>query len=448
MAKSKIVVLCDGTWCGRETDTQSNIYFLADMMRIDMISSTGEDDVHLLDRPGVKARYADGVGLGSTFLDYLFNGATGHDIAKECTNVYRYIVENYTGNEEIWMFGLSRGAFTVRCVAGMINNCGIVDPRKNSRTMSATKIDTLCKEVYGIYRSHYSVDHPKSKQMKEFRKKASHEVKTPVKFMGLFDTVGSLGIPRFTGGVGFEWPEFYDQQVSSVVEKVYHAVSMHDRLWIFEPCLALRRKKTQRANQDLQIEQKWFPGAHYDLGRQKFRFFRAGKPGSEGYVSKFLNLFGHTIEPNQVCADLVLKWMMEAIKDHDPQSTLIPQWDGEHRKVVQRINDAEKKGSGDVYGEPLRIIPFGKAISLASHVSGLLGRAITSILGVRSIVEILFAVKDRRIPDKGTKIYDYKVQDASLGPDTGTIEALAGLDERRYPSRTYESFQLFRSVAG
>jgi hypothetical protein len=99
----KLVVLCDGTWCGRETNTESNIYYLARMMGIDMTGDTGPDDIHTLGVPGdaVQARYANGVGLGSTFLDYLFNGATGHDIAQQCTDAYRYIVENFTTRHEI-----------------------------------------------------------------------------------------------------------------------------------------------------------------------------------------------------------------------------------------------------------------------------------------------------------------------------------------------------------
>lgn len=81
--------------------------------------------------------------------------------------------------------------------------------------------------------------------MKAFRTQASHDVPTPIKFMGIFDTVGSRGIPRlnYHTGTGFEWPEFYDNRVSTVVEKVYHAVAIHDRLWAFQPCLASRNPK-------------------------------------------------------------------------------------------------------------------------------------------------------------------------------------------------------------
>jgi hypothetical protein len=441
----KLVVLCDGTWCGRETNTNSNIQHLAKMIGIDMASDTGSGDIHTLGAEGdsVQARYADGVGLGSTFLDYLFNGATGNDIAKQCTNAYRYIVENYTLRHEVWMFGLSRGAFTVRCIAGMVNNCGIVRPLLHADgTINRDKTAELCMEAYRIYRSPYAIDAPQSPQMQAFRQKASYNVTTPVKFMGLFDTVGSLGIPRFTGGVGFEWPEFYDQKVSSVVEKVYHAVSMHDRLWIFEPCLALRDPKTQAKNPKLEIHERWFPGAHYDLGRQRFRFFRGGKEGVDGIVSKLLNWAGHTIEPNQVLSDLVLKWMLDSIEQHDPRGSLIAHMGRERAEILERIQAARETGSGDVYGKPLDYIPFGKLIGFASKTSGILGQAISSVLGVKSILNILFAVKDRCVPDNGADLYPYKEQDPSLGGER--IEVLANLDRTRYPSRTYESFQLYR----
>jgi hypothetical protein len=441
----KLVVLCDHTWCGRETNTDTNVQYLAKMIGIDMTSDTGPDNIHTLGARGdsVQAFYADGVGLGSTFLDYLVNGATGNDIAKKCTEAYQYIVENYTTKHEIWMFGLSRGAFTVRCVAGMINNCGIVRPRLHADgSINRDQTAELCKGVYKIYRSPYALDAPQSPQMQAFRQHASYQVTTPVKFMGLFDTVGSLGIPHFTGGVGFEWPKFYDQNVSSVVEKVYHAVSIHDRQWILEPCLALRGPNTQDRNPQLEIHERWFPGAHYDLGRVRFHFFRAGWQGIDGVVLKFLNRLGNTIEPNQVLSDLVLKWMLESIDQHDPNHSLIRDMANQRSELRDRINAATQKGSGDVSGEPLKFLPFGRLIGFASNISGILGRGISSLLGFQSILNILLAVMDRRVPDDHADLYPYNVPDLSLG--TNPIEVLATLNKTRYPSRTYESFQLYR----
>jgi len=87
----KLAVLSDGTWCGRETRTVTNISILATMMGIDMTKAmnrkTASDPIPPLevdDRARqVKARYFDGFGLGDTFLAYLFNGATGSDIGTE-----------------------------------------------------------------------------------------------------------------------------------------------------------------------------------------------------------------------------------------------------------------------------------------------------------------------------------------------------------------------------
>lgn len=160
------------------------------------------------------------------------------------------------------MFGLSRGAYLVRAVASMINNCGIVKPVTSDGAIDIPQTRLLCEAVYDIYRSPYPVDAPHSHQSHTFRRfkswpligdkdpanpKAQRFI-PPIKFMGLFDTVGSLGLPDFTGGVGLDWPAFYDQNISTTVENVYHAVSLHDRIYAFQPCLVNRNKK--RHNED------------------------------------------------------------------------------------------------------------------------------------------------------------------------------------------------------
>jgi hypothetical protein len=66
-----------------------------------------------------------------------------------------------------------------------------------------------------------------------------------------------------------------------------------------------------------------FPVYHYDLGRQRFRFSRAGRQGIDGVVSKLLNWLGNTIEPNHVLSNLMLKWMLESIEQYDHHASLI-----------------------------------------------------------------------------------------------------------------------------
>ncbi|KAF9275577.1 hypothetical protein BGZ68_010694 [Mortierella alpina] len=223
----KLIVLCDGTWCGSETNTQSNIFRLAEMIGINMAQQNPNRAAPIRHSESViSACYFPGAGLGGTFLEYLFNGLTCSDIDRDCIDVYKYIVERYSQNHEIWMFGFSRGAYTARCVAGMINNCGILRRRRNNNAVATNNNDdlteeeeVLCKEVYKIYRSRDPEDHPKAAKILRFKSHASHNVPTPVKFMGLFDTVGALGLPTLDAGIGLDFPGFYDQNVSSVVEK-------------------------------------------------------------------------------------------------------------------------------------------------------------------------------------------------------------------------------------
>src|SRR5690242_2764505 len=74
----------------------------------------------------------------------------------------------YDADHEAWLFGLSRGAYTVRCVAGMINNCGILH-----RQTSEEQTGRLCDEVYRIYRSKLEANEPHSKQSIVFRQRKS-----------------------------------------------------------------------------------------------------------------------------------------------------------------------------------------------------------------------------------------------------------------------------------
>ncbi|KAF9117847.1 hypothetical protein BGW39_001727 [Mortierella sp. 14UC] len=201
----KLIVLVDGSWCGSETNTRSNIFILAEMMGINMAlyNPAQAQPIQYQDATrGINACYFPGAGLGGTFLEYIFNGATAHDIDRDCIDVYRYIVENYIPMHEIWMFGLSRGAYTVRCVAGMINNCGILKRmNEDGVLLGPILLERMYHRVYRIYRSDDPEDHPQTPRSTEFRTQASHNVPTPVKFMGLFDTVGSLGIPYLNPGL-------------------------------------------------------------------------------------------------------------------------------------------------------------------------------------------------------------------------------------------------------
>nr|CEG03440.1 unnamed protein product [Fusarium acuminatum CS5907] len=448
----RVIVLCDGTWCGRETNTRSNINILSRMIGINLNTVAPSPVVYSSPTGDVRAGYFDGVGLGGDFMNYLWNGAFATKAESECTDVYNFIVQNSAWNAavdtEVWMFGISRGAYIVRSVAGMINNCGIIANAGNA---------ALIEQVYDIYRSPHAVHHPSSPEMVQFRTNASYAVRSPIKFMGIFDTVGSRGVPRlnYHTGSGFEWPEFHDNLVSAAVEKVYHALAMHDRFWAFQPCLASRHPNHagNAALANLEIHQMWLPGCHYDLARQEFQFLREGGTRLEKALFPILNIISNTVYPNEKLADLALLWMLRGInnegggiiiredRDRNPSSIA-----AEIAGIVAGIK-AASNGSGDVYDNVLNYLPGGRLFSAPLAWWKNLNK---------TAYAILFEPVDRVIPDRGinngstthvwNEVYHYTDPDASLGGNT--IELIADVRPSRYPSQSYDKYLTYMATTG
>ncbi|MGK0440675.1 MAG: hypothetical protein ACJA0N_000470 [Pseudohongiellaceae bacterium] len=65
-------------------------------------------------------------GGGGSYYDSTVGGATGRGLHKNIMDVYRYIVQNYSPGDELFLFGFSRYSYTIRSLCGLINNFGIV----------------------------------------------------------------------------------------------------------------------------------------------------------------------------------------------------------------------------------------------------------------------------------------------------------------------------------
>jgi uncharacterized protein (DUF2235 family) len=493
----RLAIFCDGTWVGRETNVAnapaSNIRQLANMVGEVQYNETSiqESTVHpirvhahvqssqqvssnpfasSMDSANIIAGYQEGVGLNRTFLEYIWDGATASAIGDECISVYKFIVENYTSEHEIWLFGFSRGAFTVRSVTGMINNCGII---KRLPEYTEEEVQRLCYDVFRTYRSGLPQDKPHSEECENFKGDADHvwQVKRPVCFMGIIDTVGALGIPRLNAGIGFDWApfEFFDQNMSSVVQHVYHAPCLHDRLWMFQPCLVYPGEGENQA----EVHQQWFPGTHYDVGRMTFRFVRQSPTNwIEGALGWLPDLLSRTIFPNEVLSDCVLRWILQSIQEteDDSLSPIIPNVAARIQTLDARIASpaVNTTGSGDIYGDVLNYAPGGIIFSsiqrasrfvtsLLNRVLPRLGDNIQGLLGIKTIVGILTATADRRIPGVTADVFPYMQKQAVYVngvEDTVVVAQQAHMTretewgKKRYVSRTYESFLLWKRVFG
>jgi len=242
----RIAIFCDGTWntpdkLDNGKPCQTNVVKLAQALR------THSDD------GTVQRLYYDlGVGAEGSIFKKMFDGATGTGISANIIEAYLFLVNNYEPGDELFFFGFSRGAFTVRSLCGLIRNTGILHQKY------ADKIG----KAYALYRSRNPSYHPKSEEAVLFRKTYAVEETTSIKFIGVWDTVGALGNPLFLKGVVSGRNEFHDTELSSKIENAFHALAIDEKRKNFQA--ALWHRQPGVTNQVL--EQVWFAGVHSDIG--------------------------------------------------------------------------------------------------------------------------------------------------------------------------------------
>ncbi len=206
-------------------------------------SSDGEEIVQVV-------FYDDGVGADSSGLRRIWEGSLGKGIDNLIYEAYRFISVNYEEGDEICLFGFSRGAFTVRSVAGMIGKVGLV-PRKYLKQIP---------QALSVYRTRNTA--------KQERFKKAYSIKNPtVTLLGCWDTVGALGIPDKVPFLPIDdilrrRYEFHDTKLGPQIERAIHAVSIDEMRKEFQATLMEKSAK----NAKTKLIQKWFPGDHGCVG--------------------------------------------------------------------------------------------------------------------------------------------------------------------------------------
>lgn len=177
-------------------------------------------------------------------------GLGGAGIDKNICDCYRFLVHNYRPGDRLYFFGFSRGAYTVRSLAGFIRNCGIL------RRDQAHRI----AEAYNLYRQRSNTSGPNAAKAVQFRADFAVADISPIEFVGVWDTVGALGVPiPFWGTLNERNYLFHDTEPSKIILHARHAVSIDENRMDFEPTLW-----DNKPGMDLQ--QVWFAGVHADVG--------------------------------------------------------------------------------------------------------------------------------------------------------------------------------------
>jgi uncharacterized protein (DUF2235 family) len=165
-----------------------------------------------------------------------------------------FLVDHYHVGDEIFLFGFSRGAYTVRSVVGLIRNCGLL------RRRHAGKLD----QAYALYRDRSDASHPRAVEAELFRRSFAREVR--IRFLGVWDTVGALGIPVELPGiqlVNTRW-QFHDVKLSTSVDNAFQALAIDERRKPFTPAVWEQQPGARAVSQ--RLEQVWFAGVHSDVG--------------------------------------------------------------------------------------------------------------------------------------------------------------------------------------
>jgi uncharacterized protein (DUF2235 family) len=180
-------------------------------------------------------------------------GIAGLGIDKNIQDGYRFLSLNYVPGDEIYLFGFSRGAYTVRSLAGMIHCSGLQN----------RSYITKAPEAYELYRKRDVK--PKDSEAVKYREE--HGAQVPITLLGCFDTVGALGIPPLPAFKQFQEQlhqryKFHDTTLNSCIQNALHAVAIDE---IREAFAVTPMKKNPNAENQRLLE-VWFPGGHGCVG--------------------------------------------------------------------------------------------------------------------------------------------------------------------------------------
>ena len=277
---AKMIVFCaDGTWNGPDKDEDgdslpdpTNVYKLfcglAGSMCTGSIRQADEQEKELLKADAVVqvAKYIHGVGDTRNPINRLIGGAFGAGMISRIVRGYTFISRNYDPGDSIAIVGFSRGAYTARALAGLIASQGVlVKPLtvdKEDAYRAGAKAwyryrENACEKTGLLPRlGEVLADLPAFVCQDELEND-DFVVIDNIAAVGVWDTVGALGLPHYIRDPKADAFKFADTRLSRKVSKGVHAVALDEQRMDFAPTL------WQPAVNVLQVA---FPGAHADVG--------------------------------------------------------------------------------------------------------------------------------------------------------------------------------------
>lgn len=327
-----LIVFSDGTGNSGGKTRGTNVWRLYNLV-----------DIHST-YPEQRTFYEDGVGTEEFKLLRTLGGAFGWGLSRNLRRLYTFLVKNYDAyqpeDNRIYLFGFSRGAFTVRALAGMLAKCGLWDRDEYFRCSAPQRV---VNRILWAYREARTATGEGTTRLARLRNDGFTLHQVRIKFIGVWDTVDAVGVPMDELRVVLDrlllwlpvqaWRVrlygFHDRKLSDIVEHARQALAIDDERRTFHPNVWEPR--------DGVIEQVWFAGAHSNVG------------GSY---------------PKDGMAGVTLDWMMGELERALPQDERL-RWVPQAREEVMRRANAydyhydPRSGPGAYYRySPRRLVWF------------------------------------------------------------------------------------------
>lgn len=283
-----IVICCDGT--GNEiSENISNVLKLYRCLR-KTPKTTPFQAVFYDPGVGTLARPDPWHKLKQDFVTIL-GLATGYGLDDNVLAAYEFLVHNYADGDHIYLFGFSRGAYTVRVLAGLIHKVGLISPEQVNLAGAGL---TAYKQFSGNGEATKSLSEavdddgplPTSRydQAAQFARILSSRWPT-IRFVGVWDTVASVFVPRPDR---LYWPSAEPlafTQLNPSVKSFRQAISIDERRSMYrlkkwdEPQIYMHNRFNDAHAEPQDIKQVWFAGVHGDIG--------GGYPEKQSAISKY-----------------------------------------------------------------------------------------------------------------------------------------------------------------
>jgi uncharacterized protein (DUF2235 family) len=255
--KKRVAVFLDGTW--NTVDDNTNVWRLKSLL-----APTSSD--------GLQQAVYYHRGVGTTYGSYLRGGMLGYGLNDEIIRAYEWLIDCYNPGDQLFIFGFSRGAYTARSLSGLIGKCGLL----------SSGAPLSVKQLYERYRKagvektvralHDEQAAGKSNFSLEEHWLLKYAQPIDIDFLGVWDTVGALGLPFGNLPIlGKQDMQFLNTGIRVSNKFAFHAMAIDEHRKAFAPTLwtvdyAKDTPPPHHHRTLAQVEQRWFVGAHANVG--------------------------------------------------------------------------------------------------------------------------------------------------------------------------------------